>query len=463
MHYSKILFIFFCSSILIFPSHHTIVLTPSVTSSFYYCTNSTYGSSTNISYGGQDYLNNHYYYESVYKFSFATIPPNACNISATLEAYRTSGSIDGIIKKVPNDLDFTNYTACYSAVDIGAPCFHVDPSSGTQHDVTSFLGGTIDPNGNINFGVASTVLTGLANISIKLTINYDLLLNVSFQNNFISVGNGGTIIANSIQYNSPATGFQIIEGGSITGAAQDQTFTDINYTFTGWYSGTSLISTERTYMFSPGVSTTYSAHFLGKPTVTNRNLHYNASNPKQPITVLWSEHPSTGVTQYQIWRRVKYDKQPTGSPALIGTVNRGTFSFVDYDYAGTNLGFTKWILWYDVRPYYSVEQTYSDSAWALVFSNGPLAKDVARNKENSNELVTENKIENYPNPFNPSTVITYQIVNPGHVSIKVYNCLGKEIADLVNEEQNTGKYKVLFNVDNLASGIYFYRIVANGY
>jgi hypothetical protein len=148
---------------------------------------------------------------------------------------------------------------------------------------------------------------------------------------------------------------------------------------------------------------------------------------------------------------------------LIGTVNRGTTSFIDYDYAGTNLGFTKWILWYDVRPYFSPDSTYSDSVWALVFSNGPLAKEVAQNKGSGSEIIKENKMENYPNPFNPSTVINYQIVNPGHVSIKVYNCLGKEIADLVNEEQNAGKYRVSFNVDNLASGIYLYRIVANGY
>jgi hypothetical protein len=66
--------------------------------------------------------------------------------------------------------------------------------------------------------------------------------------------------------------------------------------------------------------------------------------------------------------------------------------------------------------------------------------------------------QNYPNPFNPSTIIAYQTPGSGHVTIKVYNALGQEVATLVNEEKPAGCYQVEFNTTNLSSGIYFYEM-----
>ncbi len=65
---------------------------------------------------------------------------------------------------------------------------------------------------------------------------------------------------------------------------------------------------------------------------------------------------------------------------------------------------------------------------------------------------------NYPNPFNPVTTISFEIPLPGFVSLKVYNILGKEINTLINEDLNKGFYKVNFNAQNLASGVYFYQL-----
>lgn len=69
----------------------------------------------------------------------------------------------------------------------------------------------------------------------------------------------------------------------------------------------------------------------------------------------------------------------------------------------------------------------------------------------------------YPNPFNPSTTIRYQIPEMSFVTIKVYDVLGNEIATIVNEEKTIGSYEVEFDASELTSGIYFYQLKADNY
>jgi Secretion system C-terminal sorting domain len=66
--------------------------------------------------------------------------------------------------------------------------------------------------------------------------------------------------------------------------------------------------------------------------------------------------------------------------------------------------------------------------------------------------------QNYPNPFNPTTTIKYSIPNSGLVTLKVYDILGKEVATLVNGKKQAGKYSVVFNGANLATGTYIVRM-----
>lgn len=71
--------------------------------------------------------------------------------------------------------------------------------------------------------------------------------------------------------------------------------------------------------------------------------------------------------------------------------------------------------------------------------------------------------QNYPNPFNAVTKINYSLKEKGYVSLKVYDVLGRVVADLINEEKPAGTYSFNFDASNLNSGIYFYRIEVNGY
>lgn len=83
--------------------------------------------------------------------------------------------------------------------------------------------------------------------------------------------------------------------------------------------------------------------------------------------------------------------------------------------------------------------------------------------ENQPNIPTDFKLyQNYPNPFNPSTLISYRLSVISKVSLKIYDLLGREVATLVNEEQQPGVYNSQFSIGNfqLPSGVYFYRLQA---
>lgn len=71
--------------------------------------------------------------------------------------------------------------------------------------------------------------------------------------------------------------------------------------------------------------------------------------------------------------------------------------------------------------------------------------------------------QNFPNPFNPSTLISYSIPKSSLVTLKIYDVLGREIETLVNENKPTGNYSVQFNAAKLTSGVYFYKMQAGDF
>ena len=79
----------------------------------------------------------------------------------------------------------------------------------------------------------------------------------------------------------------------------------------------------------------------------------------------------------------------------------------------------------------------------------------------NNEIITYKLSNNYPNPFNPTTMISYSIPTLGNVELKVFDVLGREVATLLNKDQQAGNYNVQFDAGhNLTSGIYFYILSA---
>jgi len=106
----------------------------------------------------------------------------------------------------------------------------------------------------------------------------------------------------------------------------------------------------------------------------------------------------------------------------------------------------------NLEPQYAAAVIKSDES--VLLKNNPVELNLS-----GTAVITEYSLEqNFPNPFNPSTKIKFQIPKDGFVSLKVYDILGNEITNLVNEEKSRGRYEVNFNGSSLANGAYIYKI-----
>ncbi len=122
------------------------------------------------------------------------------------------------------------------------------------------------------------------------------------------------------------------------------------------------------------------------------------------------------------------------------------------------------------KPGLSAEMELSTAEWALKSYVDPKSGKMPYSFSmdgSSEELEVQlpeegGMIQNYPNPFNPTTAISYRLPVSGRVELKVYDILGREVVTLVSDYQEAGIHTAYFNGQNLASGVYFYRLTAPG-
>ncbi len=102
---------------------------------------------------------------------------------------------------------------------------------------------------------------------------------------------------------------------------------------------------------------------------------------------------------------------------------------------------------------------------AMIFSdNNTYNKSNSQNLiEIGEELKDYDLSQNFPNPFNPTTTISYQLPKAGSVTLKVYDALGKVVRTLVDGYKSEGRYSIEFSANNLASGLYFYELRCGEY
>lgn len=108
----------------------------------------------------------------------------------------------------------------------------------------------------------------------------------------------------------------------------------------------------------------------------------------------------------------------------------------------------------------SIAEETIDSSYASIMKLKQKYLNITdlNNEKDKLNIPGEFKLSNYPNPFNPTTTITFNLPARNHTILKVYNTLGELVTELVNEELSAGRYEFKFNAGNLSSGVYIYHL-----
>jgi photosystem II stability/assembly factor-like uncharacterized protein len=167
--------------------------------------------------------------------------------------------------------------------------------------------------------------------------------------------------------------------------------------------------------------------------VTTRKLHDIEFLPSSPANVWLSNYDNL------------YFSSDTGKTWQQVQVTSGSLEAHNIEFLNDSIGF---ILCCNSKIFFTE-------------NNGGIVTSVETKKAN---VVSKYKLnQNYPNPFNPTTKISYQIPTSSNVKITIYDLLGNEVAEIINENKNAGYYEVDFEANNLSSGVYFYQIATGNF
>ncbi|MDR3609030.1 MAG: T9SS type A sorting domain-containing protein [Ignavibacteriaceae bacterium] len=168
---------------------------------------------------------------------------------------------------------------------------------------------------------------------------------------------------------------------------------------------------------------------------------FTAASNDRNVTLSWSTATEINNKGFEVEKSVNNSWQSIGFIEGQGsTTERHSYSFVDKNLsAGT----------------YSYRLKQIDFSGKITYSE--IVKSDVLNP--AGYVLSQN----YPNPFNPSTTIHFNLAERGNVSLKVYDIIGNEVAELVNSEKEAGNYDVNFDASKLSSGVYFYELRSAGF
>ncbi|MCX6639790.1 MAG: T9SS type A sorting domain-containing protein [bacterium] len=189
----------------------------------------------------------------------------------------------------------------------------------------------------------------------------------------------------------------------------------------------------------------------------NISVHVLATSPQ--TFQIWNKVRS-GTTYFQVFGPISRTLPGGANPARVlnqtisGSIPSGTLSFISYigTYPSTIV---------DTSFFTITKSAVADGNPWIAESNGSgdFLDEYAVSTAAPAEFAL---VSNFPNPFNPTTNISYTLPNAGNVKLSVFDATGREVATLVNGYRDAGSHSVTFDGSNLASGIYMYRLTSGG-
>jgi carboxypeptidase T len=326
--------------------------------------------------------------------------------------------------------------------------FYSSPTS-----YTDSKSGNYSNNATVTMTLTNSVnLSSYQNPLLRFWTKYDIESNWDYGQVKISTNNGVTWIPLQGKYTEPGVGsfqpngqplydgFQtdwVLEEISLSNYNSNQVKirfelkTDGNQTRDGWYVDDIGIMV---YSIVPVELTSFTANLSDHKVQLNWTTASELNNYRFEIERFQDSNPKSEIRNLK-WQTIGFINGKGNSEEI------SNYSFIDKSpLAG--------------KSYYRLKQIDYDGSYKY--------SELVSVKYSG---VTEYELsQNYPNPFNPTTAINYSIPKPGNVSLKVYNILGVEVAELVNEYKEAGTHSVEFSTERLkgeiGSGVYFYTLKA---
>jgi hypothetical protein len=181
----------------------------------------------------------------------------------------------------------------------------------------------------------------------------------------------------------------------------------------------------------------------------------------QHVHLTWTDNPNEDVSTYHIYRHEVGQER-----TLRATVNRGVESWTDpYVLVAAPKEGPEYL--YDVCSIYDdVESDYATvSTFGEEIKIGAIGNGMFYDLENESGVPTAFSVSAYPNPFNPSTTLSYRLPQDAVVSVQIYDLIGRKVRSLVDESKSAGYYRIVWNGrdeagSQVASGVYLYRFSA---
>lgn len=168
--------------------------------------------------------------------------------------------------------------------------------------------------------------------------------------------------------------------------------------------------------------------------------YFNAEQERKNILIQWETSEEKGNYGFELQKRMNNDEEWTFTTFISAYHNPGTYRYYD-DPKGSD------------TVYYRLKQINADGSSKLL---PPVSVSL---------LPSEEPVlyDNYPNPFNASTIISFEIPETGEAELSVFNILGEKIKTLTEGTLQGGYHKITFNAGDMPAGVYFYRLVTRGF